>query len=116
MEGSMSAIDHIADREPQDPQSPAARSETLRLPVTVHRTKKQPPPWQDEWSISMDGPALLELSAELLGMGDLPPRLDQIRRLTEDVIAHGMGADEGWSAASEHGLHPATLRNHESRP
>jgi hypothetical protein len=46
-----------------------------------------------------------------MGMGDLPPRLDQIRRLTEDVIAHGFGADEGWSAAWEHGLHSATLRN-----
>lgn len=111
----MSAIDHIAGREPQDPQSPAARSEVLRLPVTVRRTKKQDPPWQDEWSISMDGVSLLELSAELLGMGDLPPRLDQIRRLTEDVIAHGMGADERRSSAWEHGLHPATLRNQESQ-
>lgn len=91
--------------------SPEARSWSLRLGVAVRRSKKQAPPWHDEWSILMDETSLLELSAELIGMGELPPRLDQIRRLTEDVIAHGLGADDGWSAAWEHGLHPATLRN-----
>lgn len=91
--------------------SPDARSWSLRLGVHVRRLLKQNPPWHDEWAITMDETSLLELSAELLGMGDLPPRLDQIRRLSENVIAHGLGASEGYSADWEHGLHPATLRN-----
>lgn len=84
------------------PDNPAYRDPLLRQAVQVRRTKKQEPPWHDEWSISMDAATLVELSAELLALPDpLPERLLQLRRLTEDVIAHGLGIDEGHSAAWE---------------
>lgn len=79
------------------------RSPTMRLPVKVHRTMRQDPPWHDQWSISMDEASLLQLSAELLALPDpLPPRLRQIRRLVEQAITSG-------HAEWEHGSHPATL-------
>jgi len=79
------------------------RSDTMRLGVGVYLTDRQAPPWQDGWSVRMDGVSLLELSAELIALPDpLPPRLAQLRRLTEQAITTGRST---W----EHGSHPATL-------
>jgi hypothetical protein len=89
------------------------RSPIMRLPVTVRCVQQQAAPWHDLWGITMDETSLLELSAELLGMGDLPPRLDQIRRLTEKVIARGIDSHQSdW----EHGLDPRTLRSQSDAP
>jgi hypothetical protein len=82
------------------------RSDHLRLPVTVRCQQRQAPPWHDLWEITMDETALVQLSAELLALpGPLPPRLHQLRRLTESVISRGL---ETHRAAWEHGAHPAT--------
>jgi hypothetical protein len=83
------------------------RSGTLRLPVSVRCKEKQTPPWHDLWEITMDETALTQLSAELLALpGPLPPRLHQLRRLTEDVVSRGL---ETHPATWEHGSHRATL-------
>jgi hypothetical protein len=94
-------------------ENPGFRSPTLRLPVTVRCVQQQAAPWHDLWGITMDETSLLELSAELLGMGDLPPRLDQIRRLTEKVIAQGI---EKHQSDWEHGFDPRTLRSQSDAP
>lgn len=94
-------------------ESPGFRSPTLRLEVAVRCVQQQAAPWHDRWGITMDETSLLELSAELLGMGDLPPRLDQIRRLTEKVIARGI--DEHPSVW-ENGTDPRTLRSQSDAP
>jgi hypothetical protein len=94
-------------------ESPGFRSPTLRLPVTVRCVQQQAAPWHDLWGITMDETSLLELSAELLGMGELPPRLDQIRRLTEKVIARGIDSHQSdW----EHGSDRRTLRSQSDAP
>jgi hypothetical protein len=94
-------------------ESPGSRSPTLRLPVTVRCVQQQAAPWHDLWGITMDETSLLELSAELLGMGDLPPRLDQIRRLTEKVIARGI---EEHPSDWEEGTDRRTLRSQSDAP
>lgn len=67
------------------------RSPTLRLRTEVHCTKRQAPPWHDLWAIEMDETSLVQLSAELLSLPDpLPPYVQLIRKLTEQVIAHGL--------------------------
>jgi len=67
------------------------RRPSLRLHVEVRCTQVQAPPWHDRWAIEMDETALTELSAELLSMPDpLPPRVRQLRTLTEHCIAHGL--------------------------
>jgi hypothetical protein len=94
-------------------ENPGFRSPTLRLSVTVRCVQQQAAPWHDLWGITMDETSLLELSAELLAMGDLPPRLDQIRRLTEKVIARGIDSHPSdW----EHGLDQRTLRSQSDVP
>ena len=83
------------------------RADTMRLPVKVHCTMKQPPPWQDEWSVSMDAIALVQLSGELLSLPEpLPPRLRQLRRLIENVVSRGL---ETHPADWDHGLDQHTM-------
>ena len=94
-------------------KSEGFRSPTLRLPVAVRCVQQQTAPWHDLWGITMDETSLLELSAELLGMGDLPPRLDQIRRLTEKVIARGI---EEHPSEWEAGTDRRTLRSQSDAP
>lgn len=86
----------------------AFRSGTMRLPVTVRCVKQQAPPWHDEWGILMDETSLVQLSAELLQLPDalVTPRLAQLRRLLDKVIARGL---DNHPSDWEHGLHPATL-------
>lgn len=85
------------------------RSDSMRLPVSVRIDQEQPPPWQDLWKITGDGAWLTQLSAELLSLPDpLPPRLHQLRRLTESVVARGL-EHRPRPADWEHGSHPATL-------
>lgn len=92
----------------------SVRSDNMRLSVTVRCTFKQPPPWQDEWSVSMDAVALIQLSAELLSLPDpLPPGLHQLRRLTENVIARGL---ETHPAEWEHPATRAVDKAWESHP
>ncbi len=85
------------------------RSPSLRHAVSVGCQQENAPPWHDLWEITMDETSLVELSAELLALPDpLPPRLHQLRRLTENVIARGLEKHprpRDW----EHGMHPATL-------
>lgn len=84
----------------------------LRLGVRVRCVNKQNPPWHDEWAVSGDDVWLTELSAELLQLPDelLTPRLAQLRKLTESVVARGLSSHTSdW----DHGLHPDTLRNQE---
>lgn len=84
------------------------RADSMRLPVSVRCQKQQPPPWQDLWEITGDGVWLVQLSAELLSLPDpLPPRLHQLRELTENVIARGLETDPR-PADWHHGLHPDT--------
>ncbi len=84
------------------------RSPSLRLGVKVRCQLQQAPPWHDRWGITMDETSLTELSAGLLSLPDpLPPRLHQLRRLTESVISKGL---ETRQADWEHGLHPAVRR------
>jgi len=86
----------------------APRSDHMRLPVKVRCIQEQPPPWQDNWVIEMDGVALTQLSAELLSLPDpLPPRLHQLRRLIENLVSRGL---ENHPADWEDGTHPATRR------
>lgn len=88
---------------PPVPENEGERSWDLRLGVGIYKTKTQPPPWHDEWSIKMDETALNQLSAELLSLPDpLPPRLRQLRELAEKVVTSG-------HAEWHHGLHPKTL-------
>lgn len=88
------------------------RSPSLRLAVSVRCKQVQAPPWHDLWEITMDETSLTELSAELLQLPEpLTPRMHQLRRLIESVIAKNLSTHPAnW----EHGLHPATLRNQES--
>ena len=83
------------------------RDDMMRLPVKVSCTHKQPPPWQDEWSISMDAVALTQLSGELLSLPDpLPPRLRQLRYVIEHCVSRGL---ESHPAYWDHGLDQHTL-------
>lgn len=80
--------------------SSTERSESLWLRTHVRCTHKQTPPWHDEWGILMDGWSLIALSEELMALPEpLPPRLRQLRRMTEEVISHGL--DEHWAAQGD---------------
>lgn len=49
------------------------------------------PPWHDRWAIELDETSLTWLSAELLSLPDpLPPYVQLLRQLTEQVVAQGL--------------------------
>lgn len=78
------------------------RSPTLRLRTEVRCSQQQVPPWHDKWVIEMDETSLVQLSAELLSLPDpLPPYVRLLRRLTEQVVSHGLETHQAAQAPRE---------------
>jgi hypothetical protein len=75
------------------------RSPALRLRPEVHCSQRQAPPWHDRWAIEMDETSLTQLSAELIQLPEpLTPYLRLLRKLTEQVVAHGLETHQAAQA------------------